>query len=73
MKAIFTIILTAWIALSIFSHINYIAAKQAVMHTERTDADICNVMHLYGFDLEGDPFKEITYTDKVKAFFNSNK
>jgi hypothetical protein len=49
------------------------AAKQAVMHTERTDADICNVMELYGFDMAGNPNKDITYTDKVTAFFKSNK
>jgi hypothetical protein len=73
MKSILTIIAAAWIAVSIFSHINYMAAKQAVQHTERTDADICHVMQLYGFDLDGNPFKDITYTDKIKAFFKSNK
>lgn len=73
MKSILTIIVATWIAVSIFSHINYMAAKNAVMHTERTDADICNVMQLYGFNLEGNPNKDITYTDKVTAFFKSNK
>jgi|LakMenEpi03Aug12_release.lakeMendotaPanAssembly.Ray.scaffolds.fasta_scaffold192084_7 hypothetical protein len=73
MKSILTIIAAAWIAVSIFSHINYMAAKQAVQHTERTDADICNVMQLYGFDLDGNPNKDITYTDKIKAFFTTNK
>ncbi len=73
MKALFTILLALTLFISILSEINYQAAKQAVMHTERTDADICETMKIFGFDLKGDPFTEIGYFDKLNAFINTNK
>jgi hypothetical protein len=73
MKAILTVFAAFVVMVSILSQINFMAAKQAVMKTERTDRDICLVMEAYGFDMGGNPFKEITYLDKVAAFIKSNK
>lgn len=72
MKLLLTFALTFAVMISVFSEINYRAAKQAVARTEMTDSDICSVMGLYGFDMDGNPFAHIGYFEKVKAFFTSN-
>ncbi len=74
MKALFTILLALTLFISILSEINYQAAKQAVMHTDKSEFEVCIVMELYGFqDMERDPYREISYFDKLNAFLNSNK
>lgn len=70
MKALLSILVALWLFVSILAEINYKQAINSVMLTDRSDSSICGMMEIYGFDMKGNPFAEIGYSDKLKALIN---
>ena len=72
MKALLTMATALSVFMMFLADINYRQAKNAIMHTDRTDADIVFILEFYGFEPKGDPFYDPNMIDKVCAIFNYN-
>ena len=70
MKALFTLLFATLFLWGMMAQTNYNQAIKAAAMSEGSDAAICGMMELYGFDMGGDPFTQITTVDKLTAIFN---